>query len=405
MRANNRITNKPGGVECPFPVTKEKTDQQIMATSKTIRLDTGQYTILLWCAFCCCILLFASCSKDYSIEVRETGEPIRFSGTVFTKASVTDQSNLNKIGVFGYYTGMERWEWSAANIPGNLKPDYFLNEPVTKNGSLWSYDADFPRYWPADTRNKVSFFAYAPYDGTGPEDISFVELYPAVIAETGVPMLAYAVPVDVFDQVDLLWGACLDRDKNDNGGTVIFDMNHALTKISFSAHMSSDLLGSDNTIEITEITISGVYNDGVLNLTNGQWTLEPTTGNFTLGGSHLENTLFDSKFIGDPMDGNVRNDYKSRPVIKDDCYLMMLPQQMTNNSILSITLDITTVSIAAVTRTETLSFNFPLLDASIKSVWEPGKSIEYNFTLKHGIVDFDINVLPWEDEVLPSILY
>ena len=372
-----------------------------MATSKTIRIDIGQYTMLLWCVFCCFVLLFASCSKD-SIEEIETGVPIRFSGTVSTKASVIDQSNLNMIGVFGYYTGTESWEEVASAMPGGL-PNYFLNEPVAKNGSIWSYDEDYPRYWPADTRNKISFFAYAPYEGDS--GFSLLELYPTNATEDGEPRLTYSVPGNALDQLDLLWGASIDKTKDNDGGTVIFDMNHALTKISFSALMSSDLLGSDNTIEITEITIAGVYNDGELFLSNGQWTLEPTTGNFTLDGSHLENTLFDSKFIGDPMDGNVRNDYKSRPVIKDDCYLMMLPQQMTNNSILSITLDITTVSIAAVTRTETLSFNFPLLDASIKSVWEPGKSIEYNFTLKHGFVDFDVNVRSWEDEVLPSILY
>ena len=408
MRANNRITNKPGGVECPFPVTKEKTNQQIMATSKTIRIDIGQYTMLLWYAFCCCILLFASCSKDYSIEEIETGVPIRFSGTVSTKASVIDQSNLSKIGVFGYYTGIERWEWSAAAIPGNLQPDYFLNEPVTKVGGIWGYNADYPRYWSADTRNKISFFAYAPYfgDGVGAEDITnSIELYPTVATETGTPSLTYTVPDDALDQVDLLWGASIDASKDDNGGIVRFDMNHALTKVSFSALLSPDLWDRNNTIEITKITISGVHKDGMLDLSTGQWILEPTTGDFTLSSSHLENALFDTQFAGSTIDESIRNDYESRVVIKDDCYLMMLPQQMTNSSILSITLNITTVNIAAETQTETIFLDFPLLGTIIKSIWEQGNSIEYNFTLKQGIVDFNVNVRSWEDEVLPSILY
>ena len=368
-----------------------------MATGKiTGRIETGQYIRLLWCAFYCCSLLFAACSKDSVIEDIKTGTPIRFAGSVSTKASITTLASLDKIGVFGYYTGTERWEWSAANIPGNLKPDYFLNEPVEKSGSTWGYDADYPRYWPSDARNKVSFFAYAPYDGTGPEDISSVGLYPAVIAETGTPKLTYTVPADVTGQIDLLQGACLDRDKNDNGGTVLFNMNHALTKISFSAMLGTSLSGSNNTIEIKEITIDGVYNAGALDLATGKWTLNATTDNFTLGTGHLKNALFDSK---------VASDYDSRLVIEDDCYLMMMPQQMTKNSILSVTFEINTVNTSSATRTEGLLMHFPLLDANIKSTWEPGKSIEYNFTLKHGVVDFDIYVLPWEDEVLPSILH
>ena len=234
------------------------------------------------------VLSFQSCSKDALIaEVQPTPEEpeeleIRFGlrGTnvteVVSRGTTITLDDIPNVGLYGYYTANERWTWSADNQPAALKPNYFCNETLQKSGVSgaysWSYQG-VPRFWPPDTSNKVSFFAYSPYvetvDGEGnPIDLTgqAVVPYPAIASETGFPTLRYTLPANIANHIDVLRAANIDMTKygadgiaaTADDGMVPMIMEHALTQITFSAEYANADDEENYTVLINSVALTGI---------------------------------------------------------------------------------------------------------------------------------------------------
>ena len=188
--------------------------------------------------------LFAACSSDDGIAEQQQAKqqaeqvPVAFDSYVnrtTTRAGATGIITTNGVpagttslqtaelgfGVFGYYT-------NADNYDQTFTPNFMYNQHVTFASSKWSY---LPvKYWPnefgsnaaSDDRDKVSFFAYAPYVTVNPTsgkvkkpetatydndngDTTYGIVGMKANNATGDPMVKYIASFYTDKQVDLLW--------------------------------------------------------------------------------------------------------------------------------------------------------------------------------------------------------
>ena len=120
-------------------------------------------------------LSIAGCSQNEVTEMRQdtnpvlgfnvyTGVPTRGTDVSTTTMQGTcDATHFGGFGIMGYYTGSKAWDTAK----GDVAPTFMYNQKVTWDATLnsgtgeWTYSPK--KYWPNNTNDKVSFFAYAPY--------------------------------------------------------------------------------------------------------------------------------------------------------------------------------------------------------------------------------------------------
>lgn len=221
------------------------------------------------------IAIFASCSDNVTPlspstpDDNTTDHPIAFSTYVAGKyattraqaGSISDIATLRNagFGVFAYNT-------YDKDYTSSLIPDYFYNQQVswlpgstqdddddetTGTAGRWTYSPI--KLWPNDASNKLSFFAYAPYqsisvvqDGVS----SFGRDFLQTGAESGIvaisanynngdPKIGYVSDADSAEaSVDLLWGTqtadslpLQNINRQSNGDVVRFRFKHALCRL------------------------------------------------------------------------------------------------------------------------------------------------------------------------------
>ena len=195
------------------------------------------------------VLLLAACSADDGAGTEATGAKpaaVAFSATVpaFQTRSIIGSTTALQasagFGVFAYHTGNSPW----ASAGATATPNFMYNQQVTYAATSWQYSP--VKYWPSDnnpadetgatgsqTYSYVSFFAYAPYNGSG--------LTPSANTATGAPTIGYTWvnSTDPNDQTDLLYASQTDCYKTmDAGygavsGRVPLLFRHTLTAIEF----------------------------------------------------------------------------------------------------------------------------------------------------------------------------
>lgn len=183
----------------------------------------------------------SGCQAEEEVPGKPQGTvPVGFSGDVpETRAAKEYDSaaELTDIGVFAYFT-------NGAFSESSSTPNFMYNQKVERqtDGS-WTYSPQ--KFWPGNTTDKISFFAYAPYvDETASGGIKFKGK-----TEAGFPTLEYNVPRFPDAQVDLLAAVPLMNQgyTDDNGGTVKFQLKHVLTKVAVYVKSNDDVAGKEVT--------------------------------------------------------------------------------------------------------------------------------------------------------------
>lgn len=178
-------------------------------------------------------------TEDDAPDIPQGTIPVGFSGDVpeaRAAAEYGSAADLTAIGVFAYFT-------NGAFSQGSSTPNLMYNQKVERqtDGGSWTYSP--VRYWPDNTTDKISFFAYAPYV----DDAASGGSNPAFkgMTETGFPALSYTVPAAENSQVDLLAAVPLMNQGYDDGnsGTVKFLLKHALTKVKVYIKSNDDVSG------------------------------------------------------------------------------------------------------------------------------------------------------------------
>lgn len=218
------------------------------------------------------VLLLSACSQNEVTEVSPDAHPCVGFG-VYTGASVRgvdmttesmkdDPEATDKYGGFGimaYFTGQDNFE--AAK--GNATPSFMHNQMVKydKTKSVWTYSP--VKYWPNRPGDKISFFAYAPYESDWKNGTKAGVVVSAA-GEKGIPFIDFTLKAeDKLDKmVDLVVADAMDQTYSQaTGGKVSFQFEHTLSRISFKAQLGDGnfdgMDGTNSFVYITRMWIVG----------------------------------------------------------------------------------------------------------------------------------------------------
>ena len=265
---------------------------------------------------------------------------------------VTSPTNLTSMGVFCYHTGFSSW----ATVGTSTAPNKMNHLEFTQGTpNVWSTTS--PVSWGSDVSiaEKFTFWAYAPYaTGNGATGNGLTLNAPA--GGKGFPTLTYTVPTDITKQPDLM--ITTTKDIHPTTKKVPLAYKHALTCIAFKAK------GTGQTI--TAVKVKGVAASGTLSVDasgNPAWSSlsAPGTIEYTAGLNSTTGIVTGST----PTD-----------VLSADGYLMMIPQTLTTNAQLIVTVD-------GLDQT----FN---LNAQTITTWTAGQQLTYTIETKppRVIVDY-----------------
>lgn len=143
----------------------------------------------------------------------------------------------------GVYASQTHGEFDGSNAMMNFMQNQKVEHDAEKN--TWSYKP--VKFWPEEPTDKLSFFAYAPYNATGLS--SFPES-----TTTGYPKLNYLVTGEEASQTDLLVAPPV---LNRTSGDIKFSLKHALVKVKFG-------LKSNEDITVKSLKLTGVKDRGTL---------------------------------------------------------------------------------------------------------------------------------------------
>ena len=368
------------------------------------RIFTGIIALAAWTG--------VSCSNDDFSEQQPKNNAIEF-GTYLgrpaqAKATGITTETLSNFGVFVYYT-------NGGGFTNESIPNFMYNQKVAKDSVKgWVYEP--VKYWPNNESDRLSFFAYAPYDANKDgENNAYLNLIESTAK--GIPSVQYVVATNVTEQVDLLYAAQKDLSKQTIDGKVKFQFAHALSRIGFKVQALVDYVNDQKTqatpdnntdkgeaiasgtsITVTSVKIkfgSSYRDNGWLNLESGEWRQRTTNNNgdnsYTLTSTDNFETITMSN---EPQRLN-----------KEDSYLMILPHSFDGLMEDGVTSDGTDkMSIEVTYVVETTDANLAGGKSSITNTinsgdftwtFEQGKA--YNFVLHLGMtsVKFDAEVTSW----------
>lgn len=280
------------------------------------------------------LIAFTSCdTSKNNPEIVNEGDNIDFVATQFhepfiqanqARGSEAGNDAIQTFGVYAYY--------AADAFSTELTPNFMCNTRVKKesNGS-WAYEPLV--YWP--NGGTLSFFAYSPYAETGD---SYTVLS-STATTPGYPQLTYTVPDKVADQRDLLVSVPLiDQIKSsvNSDGKLPLMFKHTLSCLVFKAKMTA---ACDFPVRVTSIALGAFKNKAALSYVDTRGTFswaedaDAADKSYSFGiGSGLEDT--DLKSITD--------DYQS--ITSDDSRLMLLPQDIDENDMITVTVEYNTES-------------------------------------------------------------
>lgn len=222
--------------------------------------------------------LLSGCGSDgvAGVDSPVAGVAIDFSSTVSqVQTRGAALTSITEMYIYASYTGTADWK-SASHCF-----DYMYNQYAHNPGSGWTYTP--LKYWPGESTDKISFFAYAP---VAARDILTV---PAISAKN--PTFTYTVPRAESAQLDFLVASQLNC--TNATGKVMFSMQHALSQVVVKVK-NGDATVSDATLSALRLTMprSGTLTFGDTGYASGkQFTWAPASekqdidADVTVGGS------------------------------------------------------------------------------------------------------------------------
>lgn len=221
-------------------------------------------------------LLMAGCSQNEVTEVSPdahpqvgfsvyTGVPTR-GVEVSTESMKDDPTATDKyggFGIMGYFTGQQTFE----EAKGTATPSFMHNQMVkwdaTANSGSGAWVYSPVKYWPNRPGDKISFFAYAPYESDWKNGTK-AGIVVSAATEPGIPYIDFTLKDkdNLKKMVDLVVADKCDMTyTTQNGGKVSFSFEHTLSRIAFQAKLGdglfNDMDGTKSFVYITHMWIVG----------------------------------------------------------------------------------------------------------------------------------------------------
>lgn len=220
-------------------------------------------------------LLVAGCSQNEVTEVSPdarpqlsfgvyTGTPTRGVDTDNTsiKDDPDDASKYGGFGIMGYFTGSKTWEEAKATTAPGFMHNQMVKWDKTLNSNVGAWTYSPVKYWPNNPNDKISFFAYAPYENSW-EDGAKSGVITSDAITKGIPYIKFKLKEgnDLPKMVDLVVAQKTDQQYSTNSGKVSFQFEHTLSRVSFKAKLGSgqfdDMDGDESFVYITEMWVVG----------------------------------------------------------------------------------------------------------------------------------------------------
>lgn len=192
------------------------------------------------------LLTLASCASEETVEAPK-GNAIDF-GKAFINNSTRggEEITLDKLTSFNVYGYM-----------GDMSGVIFNKELVTLAEGNWTYDAI--QYWTPG--KNYAFAAIAPMTG-----VTFTA--PTTFPTSGeFGTIAY----NTDGTKDLIYAAQYATGKESGNTPVAFTFNHLLSRVKLT--FNNTMTNPQGSMTISNVKISGVYNDGTIALPATSWTV------------------------------------------------------------------------------------------------------------------------------------
>lgn len=191
-------------------------------------------------------LALASCSDNEPVSVNK-GDSIAFRSGMATRATETNNANLNSIYVTGFVDN-ETYFKNLNFIKGS--DNFFTSTPVYN--------------WIGDNES-ISFMAYSP---------SMDELGADMEITTGgkpnMTLVSYITPDSVADQVDFITANAVGTRKANEASGVELTFDHRLAQIELRAKSENKAY----TVEVAGMKIGRPETTGSFDFATGEWTLD-----------------------------------------------------------------------------------------------------------------------------------
>lgn len=334
------------------------------------------------------VMMLGACSKNE--VVNQDREAMGFGSYVSnaTKAGSSLVDNAvsatlpanSSFGVYSYLADKDGFDGTPVYSSAALvSPNFMKNQKVDYTGTLYNYTP--LQYWPSDeANNKLTFFAYYPYDAA---------IAPVFSAANLLGSYSYSVPDAALSQDDfMLSDVVKNQVASTNKGVVPLVFHHMLSQINVKVALDADIAAASGTVvTLKGVTFSTIKNDGTLAAAdaalNSVWAAGTSTASYV--------TLADRNLASSA----------TTPIVTTAAEaLMMIPQSFADTDA-AITLVYTTKTgdFAEVTNTKTVK-----LSTLTDGVWKINNKYTYIFTigLSERVIKFTASVEPWvsEDVVL-----
>lgn len=376
-----------------------------------------------------------SCSKTNVDE----GEPERIGFDTYalrTKAgdsyiggnggSTTNIPVNSKFGVFAYFHPGDAststvGTWNNADVNSNYS-NMLLNEPVTRvepSTGTYAYTYSNSRYWPKNSTDRISFFAYYPYatnafvvdenaasDGTGitlqdPEDDHYGYSHNPV----GFPKFKFVVNPDASKQVDFMVSdMCMNQNKvasvtTGNDNDVQFTFHHMLSQIRVKT-VDFVVENADVSVELVSVRFLGVPISGIVTPSIKAADLDanglPINANgharmdFNWSGLNSSNSSFTTSIYDD----------SGTDAEKQAAIMLMIPHTFSEDpgkDVIEVTFKVTRASNAAGEHYEYEGHLSASLGAGGLEGWERNKIYNYTISVSLNAINFTAAVEDWPE--------
>ncbi len=360
------------------------------------------------------------------------------AGDSYVAGSKTVESNIpvnSQFGVFAYFhegNPPAIGTWNNANVNSNYS-NMLLNEPVKRvepSTGTYSYTYTNSRYWPNNTTDRISFFAYYPYaknafivdenaesDGTGitlqdPEDDHYAFYHNPV----GFPKFKFVVNKDASKQVDfMISDMCLNQSKKvwdgnhaqgltgTANGDVQFKFHHMLSQVRIKT-VDFVVENNDVTVELESFRFIGVPVSGIVTPSIKEADLDanglPVNANglarmdFAWSGFNSSNSSFTTT-IYDPDDTTEGADARRKAAI-----MLMIPHTFSEDpdkDIIEVTFKVTRAANGAGEHYEYTGHLTTSLGSGGLEGWEPNKIYNYTISVSLKAISVTAQIEDWPE--------
>lgn len=225
------------------------------------------------------MLALAACSEN---EITEQNPAVNKAIGFDTYTSVqTRGTEGNLVTLQGDNFGVMAYQTTGAYSTTGAKSEFMKNQPVSWNTGTNKWEYNPVKYWPAGTDEKVSFFAYSPYDSDGTVyNAATISADASNNPKIGFTLLNYQASMIDLLVSDPAASGCVTTDLTSASGTVKFKFIHPLTRVVMEAKTDTDIsANTDTKVFVTGVSLihtSKLNSKGTFDMKEQTWANNTT---------------------------------------------------------------------------------------------------------------------------------